>query len=112
MTSVDHADERAAAPQPQLRGHLVVAAAPGVQLGADVAGQLGHPPLDRRVDVLVARREHEDARGELLFDEVERLDERCVTSLSVRIPTLPSPLTWAREPDQIVGGQAPCRRAG
>ena len=47
-----------------------------VQLGADVAGQLGDPPLDRRVDVLVPRREHEDAGGELLLHHIERVHQR------------------------------------
>ena len=41
---------------------LVVAAATGVQLGTDRARDLGDPPLDRGVDVLVARRERERRR--------------------------------------------------
>ncbi len=69
-----HADQGAAAPQAQRGGHLVVAAPPGVQLGAHVADQLGHAPLNRSVDVLVARGEGEHAAVELLFDHVERVD--------------------------------------
>ena len=42
--------------QPERGGHLVVARPPGVQLGAGRAGQLGDPPLDGGVDVLVGRR--------------------------------------------------------
>ena len=41
-----HVDQGAPAPQAQIGGHLVVAATPGVQLGPDVAGQLGDPALD------------------------------------------------------------------
>ena len=39
--------------EPQRRGHLVVAAPSGVELGAGGAGELGDPPLDRGVDVFV-----------------------------------------------------------
>ncbi len=48
----DHA-ELALAPEPQRGRDLVVAAPPGVQLAADLAGDLGDASLDRRVDVLV-----------------------------------------------------------
>ena len=70
-----HADERAAAPQAQRRGHLVVAAPPGVQLGPDVAHQLGDAPFDGGVDVLVTGGEDELARGELLLHDVEGLHQ-------------------------------------
>ena len=59
-------------PEPQVGRDLVVATPPGVQLGAGVAGQLGDPPLDRGVDVLVRGREHERVGGELGLDRVER----------------------------------------
>ena len=65
-------EQRPLGEQPQVGGHLVVAAAAGVQPAADVAGDLGDPPLDGGVDVLVARLEHEGALGELLLDPVER----------------------------------------
>jgi hypothetical protein len=39
--------------QRNVRRHLVVPGAPGVKLAADRPGQLGEPPLDRHVDVLV-----------------------------------------------------------
>jgi hypothetical protein len=42
-----------------------------VQLGAGRAGQFGDPPLDRGVDVLVARYELEPSGRHLLFDRVE-----------------------------------------
>ena len=57
---------------PQRGGDLVVAAPPGVQLGARFAGQLGHPPLDRGVDVLVGRLELERAIDQFDLDPVER----------------------------------------
>ena len=92
-----HLDQRAAAPQAQVGGDLVVAAAAGVQLGPDVAGELGDPALDRGVDVLVVGGEDERPRGELLLDLVEGRHQ-VVTSLSLRIPALPRPRTWARDP--------------
>ncbi len=52
-------------PQPEVGRHLVVAAAAGVELAADRAGDLRQPPLDGRVDVLVIRRDGERAGGEL-----------------------------------------------
>ena len=48
--------------EPQVGGDLVVAAPARVQLGAGGTGQLGDPALDRGVDVLVGRLEHERAR--------------------------------------------------
>ena len=43
-------------PQGEVGGHLVVAAAPGVQLAAHRPGQLGQPPLDGGVHILVGGR--------------------------------------------------------
>ena len=57
-------------------GDLVVAAAAGVQLGARGPGELGDPPLDRGVDVLVGRDERERTRVELGPDPVERGDDQ------------------------------------
>ena len=65
-------DELALAPQAQVGGDLVVAAAGGVQLGAGGAGELGDPALDGGVDVLVALDEAERAAGHLLLRPVER----------------------------------------
>ena len=61
----------AAQVEAQVGGDLVVAAASGGQLGADLAGELGHAPFDGGVDVLVARREREGVVGEFGFDGVE-----------------------------------------
>ena len=55
---------------------LVVARAGGVQLAADRAGDLGQPPLDRHVDVLVVGPERELARVELRLDAVEPAEQR------------------------------------
>ena len=57
--------------QAQVGGDLVVAAAAGVQPGPDLAGDLGDPPLDGRVDVLVAGLEDQGAGGQLVGDPVE-----------------------------------------
>ena len=58
--------------QPHVGGDLVVAAASGVELGPGRTRQLGDPPLDRGVHVLVTRTELEGALGELLLHAVER----------------------------------------
>ena len=58
--------------EPEVGGDLVVAAPPGVELGPDVAGELGHPAFHRRVDVLVPGLEDEDPRAQLLLHPVER----------------------------------------
>ena len=48
---------------------------PGVELGPDVAGQLGHPPLDGGVDVLVVGHEGEGAGVELGLHRVEGVEQ-------------------------------------
>ena len=70
-----HGGQVAAAPEAQVGGHLVVAAAPGVQLGPGVAGQLGHPALDGGVHVLVTGGEDEGAVGQLLLNLVQCIEE-------------------------------------
>ncbi len=97
-------DEGAPAPQAQVGRHLVVAAAPGVQLGPDVAGQLGDPALDRRVDVLVPGRVGEHAGGELLLDQIERIDERAHLAVA-QDPDLAQPLHVGPRAHQVVEGQ-------
>jgi hypothetical protein len=54
---------------------LVVARPRGVELAPDRAGDLGQPPLDRHVDVLVVLQEPELARLELLLDPVEAVEQ-------------------------------------
>ena len=93
------AAQLALAPQPQVGGHLVVAAAAGVQLGAGGAGELGDAPLDGGVDVLVglrrtrtrpspapARRSSSAASTASRSASVEQADARRGRA------------TWAREP--------------
>ena len=87
-------------------GDLVVAAAPRVQLGADIADQLGDASLDGGVDVLVARGEHEFVRRELLFDDVERLDEGGHLAVG-QDARLAETLDVAREPAEVVVRQHP-----
>ena len=101
---VGHPHEGAPAPQAQVGRHLVVAAAPGVQLGPDVAGQLGDPALDGRVDVLVAGGVDEDAGGELLLDQIERIDERAHLAVA-QDSDLAQPLHVGARADQVVEGQ-------
>ena len=60
------------APQPEVGGHLVVPAAPGVQPGSGRPGQLGDPSLDGGVDVLVQIDEGEPAGRQLSGDPLER----------------------------------------
>ena len=90
-------DELALRPQPQVGGHLIVAAARGVQLGAGRTGELGHPPLDRGVDVLVARQIAELVPGDLvvhLFEGGEHFFALAVADEPARA----RPRTCTREP--------------
>ena len=63
-----HLDKARFGEQPQVRGHLVVAAATSVQAAPDVSGYFRDSPLDGCVDVLVARLENERALGDLFLD--------------------------------------------
>ena len=54
-----------AQPEAQVERHLIVPAPAGVELPADGADELGEPPLDRHVDVLVGGQEAEAAGVEL-----------------------------------------------
>ncbi len=96
--ALGHPSELAAGVEPQVGGHLVVAAAAGVELGPDVAGELGDPPLDGGVDVLVARGEDEDAPRRAPPRPGRARPAAMATSSSSRTPARPSPRTWAREP--------------
>ena len=55
----------------QIGGHLVVAAPAGVQPGPHISGDLGDPPLDGGVDVLVVGGEDEVRRVQLPFHLVQ-----------------------------------------
>ena len=63
-------------PEPEVGGHLVVSAPAGVQPGPRFAGQLGDPPLDRSVDVLVGRHKGEGSVGQLSLRGIQRLEHR------------------------------------
>ena len=106
-----HRDQRAPAPQAEVRGDLVVAAAARVQLRADLARHLGHAPLDSSVDVLVARRERELAVGELLLDDVERIDERAHLAVGDD-PGLAEPLDVRARAGEVVPRQLLVETAG
>ncbi len=81
---------------------LVVARAGGVELAADRAGDLGHAPLDRHVDVLVALIEVEGVRGELGLDRVERLEQRVAVGVADDLPRGEHPRVGARLLDVVV----------
>ena len=66
----------AAHEQPQGRRDLVVATACGVHLAADFTGDLRDAPLDRGVDVFVARLDDERPRADLVGDRVQRSGDR------------------------------------
>ena len=101
-----HAHEGAPAPQPQRGGDLVVAAPTRVDLGTDVADQLGDASLDGGVHVLVTRGEHEDLRRELLFDHVERVDEGGHLAVG-QDPRLAESLDVGARADEVVVRQHP-----
>ena len=89
--------ELATGVEPQIRRDLVVSAPPGVELRAGRAGDLGDPPLDRRMDVLVARLEDERPAFSSSLDAVEAA--RSVAASSARDDgRAASPRTCAREP--------------
>ena len=72
QAAVDLVD-RVAAPQPQVGRDLVVAAAGGVQLAADVAEAVDQRPLDVHVDVFQLGLELEAALLNLLADRLQAL---------------------------------------
>ena len=63
-------------------GDLVVARARGVQLAADRPDDLGQPPLDRHVDVLVVGRERERPAVELGLDALEPAQQRVAVGVA------------------------------
>ena len=67
--------DRVADPQPQVGRHLVVAAAAGVQLAADVAEPVDEGPLDVHVDVFQLLAEDERAGGDLGADLLQAGDD-------------------------------------
>ena len=70
-----------------------------------LAGELGDPPLDRGVDVLVAGLEHQGAGGELLGHPVEGGQQDAARLGSDRIPARGQPAYVGPRPRQVVGGQ-------
>ena len=91
--------------QAQSGGDLVVPTAAGVELRAGRPRELGDAALDRGVDVLVARTEHEGAVGELDADAIERGDHE--RRLFVGEQTCPREHRDVRaRPDDVVGREA------
>ena len=60
----------------QVQRHLVVPAAPGVDLAADRSHQLDEPPLDGHMDVLVLQRPRECAPFDLPADSRQPAEDR------------------------------------
>ena len=87
----------------QVGRHLVVARAPGVQLAADRAGELGQPALDRHVDVLVGVAELELPALELRGDRVEAGQQRVALVAVEDAAARCRPPTCAREPSMSSG---------
>ena len=61
-------------PKPQIGGDLVVSAAAGVELAADVADAVDERPLDVHVDVFQFLAERECAGGDLVLDLLQAGD--------------------------------------
>ena len=100
----------ALAPQPQVGGDLVVAAAAGVELAAGRAGELGDAALDRGVDVLVARDELERVRRPARARRWSSAAEDLV-DLDVRQqPGALQPADVGARAGDVVGPQAPVER--
>ncbi len=73
LDALDQFVHGVARPQTQVQRDLVVAAAPGVQLGARVAGAVDERPLDDHVDVLELDGRLQRARLEIVADRQEPL---------------------------------------
>ena len=82
---IDAGQRRLAREERDVGRHLVVARARGVQPAAHRARQLGEPPLDGHVDVLVVGREREAALAQLGLDGVQAGQQR----VAILVPTAP-----------------------
>ncbi len=98
------AGQLALAPQAQVGRDLVVAAARRVQLGAGGAGELGDPPLDRGVDVLVGGDERERVRWPARARRSSRAASTASRSAASSSPTCGEPARRGRATRR-------CRRA-
>ena len=76
-------------------------------LPADRAGELGQPPLDRHVDVLVVGREREAPAVELGLDRVEAREQRVAVVLADDPAGAASMRACARDCCDVVGPEAP-----
>ena len=97
-------------PQPQVGGDLVVAAAAGVELGPGRPGQLGDPPLDGGVDVLVAGAELERARRPARSSTRSRAAEHGAGLVAVEEPGPHQAPHVGPRAGEVVGRQAPVER--
>ena len=84
-------------PRADVGRDLVVAAAAGVELAADVADAVDQGPLDVRVNVFELLAEREIAGSDLAADCSRPATIWCRSS-AVRTPTLASMRAWAMEP--------------
>ena len=85
-----------------------------MQLAADRPGDLGQPPLDRHVDVLVVGRERERAVGELALDGVEARQQRVAVVVADdprRREHRARARATARRPGATGAGRTPARRS-
>ena len=93
-------------PEPQVGGHLVVAAPAGVEAGSSLPGQFGDPPLYRRVDVLVVGCEGERVVGHLSLDDIQGVKHRLAVGLLQQPDVDQHPHVGSR-PGDVVGVEPP-----
>ena len=100
----DHPCELRTGEEPQRRRHLVVPASARMQLGPALRGELGHPPFDRSVDVLVGGEIREAVAGQLVAHLIERLDQQ-VRLASGEDPRSQETVDVCNRAPHVAGGQ-------
>ncbi len=91
-------------PEAQVERDLVVATAPGVELGARRTRDLRHPAFDRGVDVLVRRHELERAAVQLRADLIERVGDGEALRLGEE-PHRGQHVDVRARPDEVIVGE-------
>ncbi len=102
-----HGDQRPAANRRRSVATWSLRLRPVWSLAPDVAGELGDPPLDGGVDVLVARLGRRRCPSPARSSTRSRAASRMATSSAAGCPARPSPRTWAREPARSSARQPP-----
>ena len=97
--------DRPARPEPQVGGDLVVARAAGVEPPGERPDLLGQRRLDVHVDVLERPVPREPARGDVLGQRLQAVDQRLDVVGASGCPARPRPRTWAIEPAMSSRGE-------